>query len=181
MLFTFALLSALQFKQFATTRAATKTYMLASGLSASRTYTIELYKVSEARLAQTEKASVVTLRSLSGSASMRVETPPARPTRRLEFLGDSITAGYGNLCGHDGLGQSQLKAASNHYLAWGSVLCRSLGAECHTTAWSGRGLVVNRNGRRGSETMPHVYRRTLVSVCVCVWLSLAAAVCGVSR
>jgi lysophospholipase L1-like esterase len=89
--------------------------------------------------------------------------PPAAPARKLEFIGDSITAGSGNeaangssQCNEDGWGQPY----ENGYLAYGPVVARSLGADYHVTAVSGIGLVRNYSSRYDARTMPDVYDLT---------------------
>jgi hypothetical protein len=82
-------------------------------------------------------------------------------SRRLEFIGDSITVGYCNLCKDS---PSDTDAASeSHALSWPKVLSESVDAEFHTIAWSGYGLVNNCCG--GDNTvMPQIFTRTLASV-----------------
>jgi lysophospholipase L1-like esterase len=86
--------------------------------------------------------------------------PPERPARRIEFIGDSITAGAGieaannsAECQADGWGQPY----HNARLAYGPVLARSLGAEYHVSAVSGIGLVRNYSNRYDPRPMPEVY------------------------
>jgi len=86
--------------------------------------------------------------------------PPERPARRIEFIGDSITAGTGieaennsAECQADGWGQPY----NNARLAYGPVLARSLGAEYHVSAVSGIGLVRNYSFQYDARPMPDVY------------------------
>ena len=81
-------------------------------------------------------------------------------TRRIEYIGDSITAGYCNLCQDDYTGQSS-------DLSWTTLTCNNLQADCHINAWSGYGLVRNCCG--GTTYMPEIYSRTLASVPGSVW------------
>ncbi len=85
---------------------------------------------------------------------------PAAPTRRIEFIGDSITCGSGNEaannsaeCSEGGWGQPY----HNNYLAYGPVLSRDLDAEYHVTAVSGIGLVRNYSSLYDGRPMPEVY------------------------
>lgn len=60
--------------------------------------------------------------------------PP--PERRIETLGDSITAGYGNegpgaACGY-------VNSEQNEYLTYGAIAARQLDADHSTVAWSGK-------------------------------------------
>lgn len=61
--------------------------------------------------------------------------PPAKITRRIEFLGDSITAGYGNES--NDRNQHYTAQTQNAALAWGSVAARMLGADLMCEAVSG--------------------------------------------
>ena len=72
--------------------------------------------------------------------------------RRIELIGDSITAGYGN----EGPGTAcagNVVALENEYLSYGALAARSVGAEHVTIAWSGRTI----------EEMRGLYDRTLPS------------------
>jgi lysophospholipase L1-like esterase len=64
--------------------------------------------------------------------------PPVRaPGRRIELIGDSITAGYGA----EGVGPrctGSAFALENEFLSYGALAARSVGAEHVTVAWSGR-------------------------------------------
>lgn len=86
--------------------------------------------------------------------------PPARPTRRIEIIGDSISCGSGNeamngspQCLEDGWGQPY----HNGYLAYGPVMARSLDAEYNVTAVSGIGLVRNYSSKYDARPLPAVY------------------------
>ena len=93
--------------------------------------------------------------TLSGGA---LQTPDALPGRRIEFIGDTASSGFCNLC-HV---QPTLAdaAAASHYDSWGSQTCRLLNADCHHVAWTGFGMLDRR--------MPDVHERTLATVCVLV-------------
>lgn len=59
-----------------------------------------------------------------------------RPARRIELVGDSITAGYGD---EGGTPTCPFSAATeNELAAYGAVAARELGAEHVTIAWSGK-------------------------------------------
>jgi hypothetical protein len=63
--------------------------------------------------------------------------PPARPIRKIEYYGDSITAGLAL----DSTEDNQAAVYTNSYLAYGSITARNLIAEHHTIAVSGIGIV----------------------------------------
>lgn len=83
--------------------------------------------------------------------------PPPPPVRRIELVGDSITAGFGIL-GDAGSGFSA--TTEDFTLSYGALAARALGAEVVAVAWSGRGVVRNWAGEPG-EPMPVLYERTL--------------------
>ncbi len=67
--------------------------------------------------------------------------PPARPTRRIEIFGDSVSSGMGNEAADEGA--DNLLSEKNHYWAYGSIAARALNAELHTTSQSGIGIMVS--------------------------------------
>ena len=98
--------------------------------------------------------------------------PDPAPTRKIEIIGDSITCGSGieakernaaecsqngfvdsNDAGLSGYGQG----VENGYLAYGSVLARTLNASWHVTCAGGIGLVRNYYSRGDQTPMPGVY------------------------
>ena len=84
----------------------------------------------------------------------------ARREHRIEFIGDSITAGMCNLCTS---GHPSNYTMESFALSWPTVICETIGAECSTVAISGYGLVSNCCGKTGPVKMPEVWRRTLAT------------------
>ncbi len=78
--------------------------------------------------------------------------PPPRPERRIEFLGDSWSCGYGNE--GKSLKCPDLRSVQNNDLAFGAVAAGLLGAERHVTAFSGRGIVRNYGEKGGASEDP---------------------------
>jgi lysophospholipase L1-like esterase len=77
----------------------------------------------------------------------------------MEIIGDSITAGYGD----EGVSPCSFSAETeNHFLTYGAVAARSVGAELHTVAWSGKGIVYN-YGDDMTEPLPDLYDRTIAT------------------
>lgn len=94
-----------------------------------------------------------------------------RKARHIEFVGDSITCGFGN----EGLTQKCGFSAEteNAYLAFGAVAARALDAEHNVVAWQGRGMVRNLGNHPGS-VMPYLFERVLPEDPASQW-SFAAA------
>lgn len=63
------------------------------------------------------------------------------PTRKIEFIGNSITCGYGT----EGLSKSERFKGSteNNYLSYAPIMARAFKADYHITAHSGMGVVRN--------------------------------------
>ena len=68
----------------------------------------------------------------------RLLPPPALPKRTIEFIGNSITCGYGNesIVAPDPFEYE----TENHYLTYAQLTCRALGAYAHVVARSGIGV-----------------------------------------
>jgi lysophospholipase L1-like esterase len=125
---------------------------LAAGLTAG-THTIELYRRTEAAQGVSEILGF----DFGGGT---LHAPPL-PTRRLEFIGDSITCGYGNE-GAD-MNCPFSPQTENHYLTYAAITARTLGAELSTVAWSGKGVVCNYGdgGDSCTNPLPTYYDRAL--------------------
>jgi lysophospholipase L1-like esterase len=63
------------------------------------------------------------------------------PTRKIEFIGNSITCGYGT----EGLSKSERwkPSTENNYLGYAPIMARAFKADYHITAHSGEGVVRN--------------------------------------
>ena len=87
--------------------------------------------------------------------------PAAAPARRLEVVGDSISCGYGNEGADQTCGFTP--ETENHYLSYGALAARAVGAELSTVAWSGKGVVCNYGDEPDSCTapLPEYYDRAL--------------------
>ena len=89
-----------------------------------------------------------------------VETP-ALPSRKIEFIGNSITCGYGN----EGLKKEEGfdYATENHYYSYASITARNLEAQHWVVARSGIGAYRNYNGPKTGtpeSNMPAQYEYT---------------------
>ena len=86
-----------------------------------------------------------------------VGIPAAGPDRRIEFVGNSITCGYGALDSVKEHGFSP--ATEDHGVTYAALAARALGAEHHAICWSGRGLYRNNTGDTAG-TMPRLWPLT---------------------
>ncbi len=124
------------------------TYPLASGLAVGE-HTFEVYR-------RTESSFGITLVQGFEVEGGELLAPPTPPARHVEIVGDSISCGYGD----EGSAPCTFSAATeNNYVAYGSVLARSLDAEVSTVAVSGKGIIYNYNGDK-LLPMPTLYDAT---------------------
>ena len=87
--------------------------------------------------------------------------PPVLPTRKIEFIGNSITCGYGN----EGANKFQgfEYETENHYYSYASITARNLEAQHWVVARSGIGAYRNYNGPKTGNpesNMPVQYEYT---------------------
>eukprot|EP01046_Picozoa_sp_COSAG06_P002655 COSAG06_NODE_96_length_24336_cov_75.057845_2_plen_498_part_00 len=135
---------------------AVKVPLFPSGsLDAAATHAVTIFKDTEpgGRMNQSSgvmASNYITFHGFSGDSTARLlpppalrasATPPAAP-HRVEFLGDSITAGFDNQCDIPGAPEG-MPWSESFAKSWATLLCNELGAECHYNAWSGLGMVVN--------------------------------------
>lgn len=86
---------------------------------------------------------------------------PESSQRKIEFIGNSITCGYGNEAA-DGNAPFQ-DETSNHYYTYAAITARTFHAQSLVVARSGIGIYRNYNGpKTGSrDCMPAMYHQTL--------------------
>ncbi|WP_410645587.1 cellulose binding domain-containing protein [Amycolatopsis sp. lyj-346] len=95
---------------------------------------------------------------------------PAARTRQIEFIGDSLTAGYGNLSTtRDCSANGGVDRNTNTDLSFGALTARGLNADYQVNAHSGRGMVRNYNGSDPGTDFRTSYDRTLQNVPGDVW------------
>jgi lysophospholipase L1-like esterase len=77
-------------------------------------------------------------------------------TRKIEFIGNSITCGYGN----EGRDQNCKFSpeTENGYMSYASITARKFNSECMIVAYSGRGVYRNYDGAT-TNTLPLIYDR----------------------
>jgi lysophospholipase L1-like esterase len=126
-------------------------YPLASGLGPGMHRAL-IWKRTEAEV------GTITFHGLRLDDGAKVGAPLPAPERRMYFIGDSITAGYG-VEGPD-MTCHWSAARENNYATYGAVAARALGAEYVASAWSGKGIYRNYE-QRDEEVMPRLYRRII--------------------
>jgi hypothetical protein len=125
----------------------TKTYTIATGLP-DTTHKVEIYKRTEAINWPSAFVNFII------DNGKKLTEPPARPIRKIEFYGDSITAGLSL----DAPDDNQNAVNTNAYLTYGAVTARNLNAEPHITAVSGIGVV--KSWFDGNMPKDYYYRLT---------------------
>ena len=128
-----------------------KTYELAKGLS-NTTHEIEIYKLTEEMFGKTQFCGFLldkgkTLTTIIGKRNLL-----------FEFIGNSITCGYGN---EGKLGEKFSPATENHYLTYAAITSRNFNARHLAVCKSGIGIYRNYGGSwEGNEDcMPNYYTR----------------------
>ncbi len=119
-----------------------ETYPLAENIP-DGVHDVQLYKRTEAEMGETTFLGFETTGKLMATARA--------PDRRIEFIGDSITAGYGN----EGPGAAcPYKAEEeNEYVTYAAITARALNADHANISWSGKTI----------QEMTTYYERTLPS------------------
>ncbi len=134
-------------------------YPVARGLPAGP-HAVEVHKRTEAHCGELAWVGV----ELSEGGRL-LEAPPA-PARKILFIGDSVTAGYGNEAA--GKEEKYHPSTVNGTRAFAALAAAELGAEPHVIAWSGKGVWRNADGSlRG--TMPALCERALPARAGSLW------------
>ena len=120
-----------------------------------------------------ERDSVVQLATaLSGfvlDKGCKLVTPDPLPKRKIEFIGNSITCGYGV---EDTLGDDHyLDETENHWLSYATLTSDALGAQHFSISRSGIGAYRNYGGPAtgSSDAMPQMYDLTLYHDSTQLW------------
>ncbi|HEX7584872.1 MAG TPA: SGNH/GDSL hydrolase family protein, partial [Prolixibacteraceae bacterium] len=129
------------------------TIMIASGLG-TEIHKIQIYKRTEGN------QGVGTFKGIMISENGEMLPWKEIPTRKIEFIGNSITCGYGT----EGKTKSERwrSATENNYLSYAAIMSRALNADYHITAHSGEGVVRNYGYKEKASptgTMPRRFNR----------------------
>lgn len=98
-----------------------------------------------------------------------VLSKPAARSRQIEFIGDSLTVGYGNLSTSRTCTWDQVKRTTNSDVSYGALTARQLNADYQINGYSGLGMVRNYNGGQPDVTYRTFYDRALLNVSGDVW------------
>jgi lysophospholipase L1-like esterase len=114
-------------------------------------HTIEIFKRTEALIGESDFRGFILAKGKN-----LVDLPVSKQLRRMEFIGNSITCGYGN----EGSDQDCKFSATteNGYMAYGAITARNLNAEYVAVPFSGKGLTRN-YGEDTIDIMPDLYDR----------------------
>ncbi|MFI2433087.1 RICIN domain-containing protein [Streptomyces sp. NPDC018693] len=98
-----------------------------------------------------------------------VLSKPAARTRQIEFIGDSLTVGYGNLSTSRDCTADQVRRTTNTDVGYGALTARQLNADYQINGYSGLGMVRNYDGHSPGTTYRTYYDRALLNVSGDVW------------
>jgi lysophospholipase L1-like esterase len=137
----------------------------------TETSTLEEHEVVLVRRSESWQGTAEIVGFISGSGTT-LERPSAAASRRLMFIGDSITCGAD--CGYvpnDPLdGQTTANShRSNARLSYGYLLARELGAEVELVSAGGTGMIRDWQGNRNANNMPAFYERALPEDALSHW------------
>jgi lysophospholipase L1-like esterase len=132
-----------------------QSYTLAQDLPPGE-HEVEIFKRTESNHGS-GKANLLGFRLSAGGRMLPVHSKP----RRLEFIGDSITCGYGNELSTDNPENAHYTTKnSNAQQAYGAISARELNAEYLAVAASGRGISRNYAGEPGT-LVPELHKLAL--------------------
>lgn len=128
------------------------------------THSVRLAKRTESPWAPGE------FRGFTAAPGGRILGAPAARARQIEFIGDSLTVGYGNLSTtRDCSANGGVDRNTDADLGFSAQAARSLGADYQINAFSGRGMVRNYDGGDPGTDFRTYYDRGLESVPGDVW------------
>lgn len=86
---------------------------------------------------------------------------PRPRARRIEFIGDSFTVGYGNMSATTTCTGEEVHDRTDTSQAFGPLIARALDADYRINAFSGFGMVRNYDGNVPGESLPFLYPRAI--------------------
>ncbi len=138
-------------------------YQVAIGLPDSIPHTIMIQKRTEALAGSGE------FRGFILDKGKKLLPPLHRPKRRIEFIGNSITCGYGIEGENPDCHYSA--ETENACMSYAAITARAVQADYALVAYSGRGVVRNYgdSNKTSSNTMPILFERTCFSDSISKW------------
>lgn len=137
-------------------------YVLASNLPKGN-HTVEVFKRTESNVGK------VDFMGFTLPKGTTIIEPAPLPKRKIEFIGNSITCGYGNEISTTTPDKYHFTSANeNNYMAWGAVTARKVQAQYSCVAYSGRGLMQNNTGSK-TGTLPLIYDNIIADSPSPVW------------
>nr|WP_117209832.1 RICIN domain-containing protein [Allorhizocola rhizosphaerae] len=133
-----------------------------NGLS-NADHTVRLVKRNESAWSTSEFGGFV------AAAGGAILTKPTARSRQIEFIGDSLTAGYGNTSTSRDCTGDQVNRTTNTDIGYGALTARRLSADYQVNAFSGKGMVRNYNGGDPGNHYRAYYDRALLNVAGDVW------------
>jgi lysophospholipase L1-like esterase len=94
---------------------------------------------------------------------------PTARSRQIEFIGDSLTVGYGNTSTRRRCTSDQVNRTTNTDISYGALTAHRFSADYQVDAISGKGMVRNYNGSEPGTSYRTYYDRALLSVPGDVW------------
>jgi len=130
------------------------TYLLAEGLS-NTIHEIEIFKRTELTFGKTQFYGFI----LDEGASIELLIDKRKQV--IEFIGNSITCGYGN---EGGLNDDFVPETENHFLSYAAITSRNFNAQIMAVSRSGIGIYRNYNGpvTGNADCMTNLYTRTFL-------------------
>jgi len=110
------------------------TYEIINGISDNNVHNVLVTKRTEPLIGIVSFKGII----LSGGTLHPPSTP--LPARKIEFIGDSITCGFGNQ-GLAGCGFTP--PTENNYYTYESIIAQTVSAQFYVEAWSGKGVIRN--------------------------------------
>lgn len=131
-----------------------KIRVVATGLSAAVPHTILIQKRTEPLVGKGEFLGFILDKGCT------LLPPENRPEKRIEFIGNSITSGYGDE--GDSTGCSFSVETENAAMSYAPITARILNADYSLVSFSGRGVVRNYGdiNKTSIDPMPALYGRT---------------------
>lgn len=112
------------------------------------THTVTVFKRTEAQYGD------AIFKGFSVYGSSTLKDLPAAPVHKIEYIGNSITCGYGNL---DSVKENGFHITTeDHYWTYAAFAARMVNAEHHAECYSGRGVYRNNTGSM-EGTLPELF------------------------